>query len=83
MPGAVAVQLEVTKPNKFFIVHNSAHAGTELGFTKSLFGNQGTFTLSKDDFPKDGIYQVRIRAVDRNGSPIGFASDHLLVTVSD
>jgi hypothetical protein len=83
MPGAVSAQLEVTKPTTFFAVHNSPHVGTEIGFTRSLAGDEGKLTLNKDDFPKYGIYQVRIRAVDRSGNPIGFASDHLLVLVSN
>jgi len=81
--GAVGVQLEATKPGKFFPVHNSPTASRDLGFVQSYPSNQGKLTLGKDEFPKDGIYEVRIRAVDDKDRPIGFASDHLLVNVSD
>jgi len=83
MAHAKGVELEVTKPNKFFTVHNSPKASTELGFKKYVCATVGQIALDKSDFPKDGIYQARIRAVDADRKPIGFASDHLLITVSD
>jgi hypothetical protein len=83
LPGAVGVQLEATKPNKFFPVHNSPEPSRDLGFVRGYSARQGELSIKKEDFAKDGIYEVRIRALDGNGKPVGFASDHLLVNVSD
>jgi hypothetical protein len=83
IPDAAGVRLELTKPNRFFEVRNSAAKSTATDLVRSYSGASGLISLRKDDFPKDAIYQARIRAVDRSGESIGFASDHILITVRD
>jgi len=79
--GANGVSLEISKPNQCFEVRNAATPGRFAGASKSYSQPEGTITLSKNDFGQDGIYQVRIRALDSTGNSLGFAGDHVNVSV--
>ena len=82
MPGASAAGIEVTRPNTFFQLHNSAKADPNALLAKTTDSKKGGIFLNLEDFPSSGIYEARVRALDIKGKPFGFASDHIVITVN-
>ncbi len=80
MEHAKSVDLEISKPNRFFQVHNDPERSEDVGQTRTG-SSDAKITLRLEDFPQDGIYHVRLRATDRTGQPIGFAGDNIVLTV--
>ena len=81
MKGAVTTTIEISKPSTFFEQRNSEKPENNLLKTIELGGSHGTFVLGINEFPVKGLYQLRLRAKDRSGAPLGVASDHIVVSV--
>lgn len=82
-PGARGLLLEVSPPNTSFEYVNCKDKTVLLMRSTKLAGIHGQYELKTDDFPRNGIYQLRLRAVDGTGKPIGLAGDHIEVLVAD
>ncbi len=82
MPQVSFVSCEISKPNTFFVTANGATPDNDVATFHKYAGQKGHITLRLDDFPISGIYQARLRAMDREENPRGFAGDQIMITVS-
>jgi hypothetical protein len=83
LPGVInGVRLEITKPNTFFETANSRSEDNTVALSQYYPGKQGGITVNLTNFPASGIYQCRLRAIDKNQSPCGFAGDQIMITVN-
>jgi hypothetical protein len=82
IPEASSVGLEVTRPSAFFELHNSAKCDNNAQIIKTINGKKGSISLKLSDFVKDGIYEARLRTMNTEGKPFGFASDHIVISVN-
>jgi hypothetical protein len=80
IPGAVSTLLEVTRPNMFFEEQNSRTQSKIQGKIMPA-PLKGTVKLDRKDFGTDGLYELRVWAVDSNGNTLAVASDHIAVSV--
>lgn len=84
IPQASGVMTEITRANLLF----EEQCSTELSKVvddksrRIVNGQSGTVTLPAADFKSQGIYQVRLWAVDSKGNRLGQSSDHIVI-VSD
>ncbi len=78
--GAVAARVEITRPNLLFEFQNTTEPSRVVAQTINT-AKKGTVTLTADQFPTAGIYELRVRAVDSAGNPLGVASDHIVISV--
>lgn len=79
--GAMAAEIEITRPNMFFEEQNSAKQSAYLG-KKIDAPLKGTIELRQEqDFPAGGMYELRVWAKDSNGNLLGRASDHIVISV--
>ncbi|MBK7839327.1 MAG: hypothetical protein IPJ49_16985 [Candidatus Obscuribacter sp.] len=75
---------EITRANLLF----EEQCSTELSKVvdeksrRIVNGQSGTVTLPAAEFKSQGIYQVRLWAVDSKGNRLGQSSDHIVI-VSD
>jgi hypothetical protein len=74
---ASRAQLEITKPNIFFLHQNAAGPAVEAGSIAVFEGVRGRMALDTKDFLPGAIYEMRVRALDSRGNTVGFASDHI------
>jgi protein O-mannosyl-transferase len=79
--NAKSLELEVSKPNQFFLIRNDPQRSQDVGQVRKTNPSEAKITLRLEDFPQDGIYDVRLRALDIVGKPIGFAGDNIVLTV--
>jgi hypothetical protein len=79
---ATGVALEVARASQFFQLHNSTTSEPKPLFTGAFNDQTGTICLNRDDFPGEGLYEARVIGIDGEGRRVGFASDHVLVTVN-
>jgi hypothetical protein len=82
IPGTSSVGLEVTRPNAFFQLHNSAKCDNNAQIIKTNSSKKASISLKLSDFVNDGIYEARLRTMDTNGKPFGFSSDHIVISVN-
>jgi hypothetical protein len=82
LPGASSIALEFTKPNGSFEFQNTSLDDRSTGIIKLYPTTSGKIPLGTQDFPTSGIYEARLRALDWTGKPVGFAGDHILLTVN-
>lgn len=77
--GAHAVVVEIARPNVFF------DASLRADFAKTRFpprtveAVKGEFPLEANLFEKDSFTQVRVRAIDASGHPVGEVSDPVTI----
>jgi hypothetical protein len=80
--NAQSIIFEVTRPNLLFSSQNTAEPSTVL--MSELHGNEkstGSVTLERKNFPALGLYEGRAWAIDKNGTRIGIAGDHIVIAV--
>jgi hypothetical protein len=87
-PGAVAIALELGKPNCFFDNFGQSDTGDAsdmVAETKRLQGKQGSFCVSGAEFaktfPNKSFYQLRARCIDGSGKAVGGFSDPVTIQV--
>jgi len=78
--NANSVDLEISKPNRFFQIHNDPERSEDVEHVRAG-KSDAKITLRLEDIAQDGIYHVRLRAIDSTGNPIGFAGDNIVLTV--
>ena len=71
--------VEITPSNVFFEVPNSPSPNSVIGKQVPLRSTRGTFNIDSKNFSGPGIYELRIRALNKNGNGLGLSSDHLPV----
>ena len=81
MPMANKLMLEFTSPNQTFASPNDFRPPQSSCLLKELPTLTGNISLNKLNFPKPGIYELRLRALDNNHQPVAVAGDHIVVTV--
>lgn len=81
--GATGVDLEITKRNGAFQWPNSIAADEPATVLKKHSGAAGTISLSRSDFKDKGLFELRCRAVDKDGNRLGVASDHFVVFMTE
>jgi hypothetical protein len=74
---ASSVELEITRPNVFFLHQNAVGPAVEAGSTFTYGGARGKLAIDTKDLLNGAIYEMRIRALDSHGHALGFASDHI------
>lgn len=70
-------ELLITKPNFFFDSSNRADYSHESQKTILIDNQRGYFELNPILFRKPAYYQIKIRAMDKENSPIGLYSDSI------
>ena len=75
-------RVEISKPNKFFTVMNSASMQPEVLLQVDA-PLKGQFRIERSQFPSDGIYELRCWALDSGNNPVGLASDHIVISVDN
>lgn len=81
IPAAANAIAEITQQSTFFDDHNCRELNRNLLKIVNLPGEQGTLKLNASDFPTNGFYQLRIRAIDKDSNPVGLAGDHIIVSL--
>jgi hypothetical protein len=77
--GANSAVLEFTRSNMFFDDHNSRNPSPVVGRRVPLPSVSGKFNIDAGEFSVPGIYEFRLRALDKVGNSVGLSSDHLTV----
>jgi hypothetical protein len=78
--GAKSTLLEMTRANIFFEEQNSRVFSNIRG--KLMPGPlKGAFKLTRSDFASEGLYEIRVWAVDEHGKTLGVASDHIALAI--
>ncbi len=80
VPGATAVDVEITRANLLFEEQNSPKPSTFAREHRPA-ALKGTIILDKKDFSTPGIYELRAWAKDSSGKLIGRSSDHIVIAV--
>ena len=83
VPGAAAIQIEITRPNLLFDSQNTAEPCSVIMERLEVDTAYGALTLRRERFPSAGIYEARARAIDAHGEPIGVAGDHIVISVDN
>jgi hypothetical protein len=76
--NAARAELEITKPNAFFLRQNADGPVVEAGNVIPSNGTKGKIAIETKNLSNGLLYEMRIRALDSNGHPAGFASDHIV-----
>lgn len=79
VPGARALQLEISKCNYFFDNYEEANEQSAVQVVRKVEKLSGAISLSKHECAEPGYYQIRIRALGDNAEPIGEYSDPVTV----
>ncbi len=80
--NAQSIIFEVTRPNLLFSSQNTAEPSTVLmSELKGEGKSTGSVTLERKNFPALGLYEGRAWAIDKNGTRIGIAGDHIVIAV--
>jgi hypothetical protein len=84
--NAESIVFEITRPNLLFSSQNTAEASTVLmkkpeGELKGNGKTTGTITLERKNFGPLGLYEGTAWAIDKNGTRIGIAGDHIVIAV--
>jgi hypothetical protein len=82
LPGASSVVLEITRPNVFFALPNAINNDPSACLLKEYPETKSKIYLSIKDFPASGIYEARLRALNSQRQQVGFAGDHIVITVT-
>ena len=77
--GAVGARIEITRQNLLFEFQNITEPSRVIAQTIDT-KKKDTVILKADQFPAAGIYELRARALDSAGKPIGLASDHIVIS---
>ncbi|MBX9877775.1 MAG: hypothetical protein K2Y22_04895 [Candidatus Obscuribacterales bacterium] len=78
--NAAGARIEITRPNLLFEFQNTTEPSRVIAQTIDT-GKKASVTLTEDKFPSAGIYELRVRAIDSAGNPVGLASDHIVISV--
>ncbi|PWT95232.1 MAG: hypothetical protein C5B53_11730 [Candidatus Melainabacteria bacterium] len=81
--GASSAVCETTRPSGSFATPNAKNLDKMTIEIKRFPQKNGSFSLKLNDFPSKGLYQLRLRALDKNNNPVGLASDYIVVSVSE
>lgn len=81
IPGARRVELEITRPNLTFESQNSLEESRVVMKRLQCDTSGGAIDLNRDMFPAAGIYEVRPRAIGKDGSSVGVPGDHIVISV--
>lgn len=73
--GAASVTVEISKVNSPFSMANSPLLASSQSKILDIPQTQGDLTLAGKDFPKPGLYEVRVIAKDKDGGYLGNFSD--------
>ncbi len=83
--GAQRVILEISRPKSCFEHYSSTLRETSLcaRSLKRLVSSRvrGVFLLGQQDFPANGLYQIRLAAQSLDGRVLGYVSDPLSLTI--
>lgn len=82
MAGASSVELQISRANMQFTTQNTDKTETAL-IMKTLKAPGATTRLmiDREMFPSPGMYEIRPRAIDKDGNRIGLCGDHIVVSV--
>jgi len=80
VPGATGVVFEITNPNQWFPSQNT-NSPTPTMTEMQLPHTTGSITLDRKIFPTVGLYEGRAWAVDKDGTRLGVAGDHIVIAV--
>jgi hypothetical protein len=86
IPLAHKVKVEISRPNAWFEHYTGTYRNDS--FSKyclssfTLESKQGKFQILPKEFPEPAYYQVRVFALNKNGSIIGYCSDPVNLQVS-
>lgn len=81
VPGAARLLFEITRPNLTFEIQNASTPSQVLMKQLDCNTTDGVVLLKRESFPAAGIYEGRLRALDKDGLPIGVAGDHIVISV--
>jgi protein O-mannosyl-transferase len=76
--NAVRAELEITKPNVFFLRQNADGPVVETDNVVVSEGTTGRIAVDTKNYSNGQLYEMRVRALDSEGQPVGFASDHIV-----
>lgn len=82
IPEATGVMFEITRPETYFADHNCKELDHGLLKTVTKAVSHGKLELDVQDFSSACIYQLRGRAIDKYGKPIGLAGDHIVISAN-
>ncbi len=81
VPAAARLIFEITRPNLTFESQNSSTASQVIMKQLDCNTTDGALLLKRESFPAAGIYEGRLRALDKDGFPVGVAGDHIVISV--
>jgi hypothetical protein len=81
--NAQSIVFEITRTNLLFSSQNTEEPSTVVNPDAQLKGDGpvGSVTLERKNFKGLGLYEGRAWAIDRNGTRIGLAGDHIVIAV--
>lgn len=81
--NAQSIVFEITRTNLLFSSQNTEEPSTVVNPDAQLKGDGpvGSVTLDRKNFKGLGLYEGRAWAIDRNGTRIGLAGDHIVIAV--
>lgn len=81
--NAHSIIFEITKTNLLFSSQNTEEPSTVVNSDAQLTGDGpvGSVTLERKNFKGLGLYEGRAWAIDKNGTRIGIAGDHIVIAV--
>lgn len=77
--GATSFEVQISKCNYFYDNYEEAKEAAAVAATRTYQHTKADVILTDRDMPEDGYYQVRVRALDRQGRPVGEFSDALTI----
>ncbi len=78
---ACSSELEITRANLLFEEQNSRLESAVQWRKVPIKSATGTAVLRYAEFPRPGIYEVRARALGKDGKLVGVSSDHIVISV--
>ncbi len=80
IPSANNAWLEISPSSVFFQDQNASIPICRMDRTIPLSGQTGAYKLTKKDFKTNGLFAVRLRALDKKGNFLGVASDQVIIS---
>jgi len=85
--GAASLAIELSKPNSQFRHYTNTFMDDDICYgalrrwqTSDL---KGQFTIERNQFREPAYYEVRAIALDSDGAPLGYASNPLVLKVTE
>jgi len=75
VPGAKAIEIEVTKPNYFFDNYLMGTRESAVDHVLTVNLTRGATELKPSYFQEPAYYEIRVRCIDENKKPVGEWSD--------